>query len=388
MSVDSSTDYYFLLWADNGESYDIGTLANISLVDGQDVTDAWQGTLAINGGEATTYTAPLKRAVAKVNFVEIEGYNASTLSVSYDAYTSFNVAEGATSGDKSAFDIVYTYNGSVVGVLNEEPLYTLASVASADVLEFTFDDTNEVFTLTNIPVQANYTTNIKGHYSALILSALSVEVDEDWSIDPNAPEVIQFNDPIFEEAVLSALGKISGEVVTYEDALTLTTLTITSLGISDVSELQYFTNLTKLYSAYNSFDTLDLSKLSQLSIIICNNNTSLVNVIFPEDKSVIQTMQIQGTSIPELDVTEMTSLSYLYAFDLPYITTLDFRNCTKLSTLNIARDYALETVYLNEGQTNSGSWVFKSITTCTFICTDANGVDTEYASGVLNGTWS
>ncbi|MFI3263757.1 MAG: hypothetical protein SNG38_02090 [Rikenellaceae bacterium] len=380
--LDAEEDYYFLMWADNGESYNADDLTAVSLIDGEAMSEAWQGTLTIpNNATEFTHSVTLKRAIAKINFFEINEFCSPELTVDYSAYTAFNVASGEPAGETSDLSVTYIYSDSVSGVLNNEPLYIFAPVEVATVMDLQFTDVDESFSLTNIPIQANYVTNLCGHYTALINSTVIIDRDQDWLLDPVEPEVIKFADPAFEAAVMSVMGKIEGEVVTYDDALSLTSLDVNNQGISDMSGIEYFTNLTQLYCHYNTFSTLDLSTLTKLTDFKCNNNYNLVELTLAEEaKSKIVYLQIQLTTLPEPDLTGFTSMVQLYIFQMEHLTSLDVRPCTKLTKLNLQYNYGMKTLYFNEGQTDSGTWAFYGLTGVTVYYTDSDGHDTEYSS--------
>lgn len=186
MVVSPSNEYYFLLWADNGVSYEIEELKSVSLVDGEKMTEAWQGTYSIINGSAATYATTLKRAVGKVSLVETESFTASSLTVNFDSYDTFNVAIGGNIGDAVPFEYVYEFEEAVTGTLNEEePIYVFAPLTYSNVIDFTFTAGTSVSETTNTPVQANYITTISGNFSASSLTEniLNVGVSDVWGDD-------------------------------------------------------------------------------------------------------------------------------------------------------------------------------------------------------------
>ncbi|MFI3265401.1 MAG: hypothetical protein SNG38_08935 [Rikenellaceae bacterium] len=179
MIISSAKEYYFLIWADNGTSYDVEDLKSVSLIEDEQMSEAWQGTLSIINGDATSYTATLKRAVGKVNFVETEELAAGTLTVTFDSYAGFNVAIGSTAGDETTFTYDYLFSEAVTGLLNEEPVYVFAPVTYSNVIDFNMGD----LVVSNIPVQANYITTLSGHFSSEAASgtgSIVVSIAEDW----------------------------------------------------------------------------------------------------------------------------------------------------------------------------------------------------------------
>ncbi len=174
--ISSSKEYYFLIWADNGESYNVDDLANVSLIAGEVMTEAWQGTLEILSSSSTLYSATLKRAVGKVNLIETEEFIGS-LSVSFENYSAFNIAIGSTVGDTSTFNYQYSIVESTTGLLNEEPIYVFAPVTYSNVIDFNFGEQS----VTNIPIQANYITSISGNFTSSSLAhTISIDIEEEW----------------------------------------------------------------------------------------------------------------------------------------------------------------------------------------------------------------
>ncbi|MFI3264701.1 MAG: hypothetical protein SNG38_06005 [Rikenellaceae bacterium] len=192
MVINPAQEYYFLIWASDGETYNTEDLTNVSIVDGCEAfTEAWQGTFSIVNGSASSYSTTLKRAVSKVNLVEEEEFTASSLTVSFDAYTAFNVAIGNTAGDTANFKSTFEFTSSVTGQLNDEPIYLFAPVEVSDVMDFTcvYGSSSEV--LTNIPVQANYITTITGHFEGEGAgNTLMIEIVEDWVAGDSDDDVI------------------------------------------------------------------------------------------------------------------------------------------------------------------------------------------------------
>ncbi len=385
-AFDAAEEYYFLLWADNGESYNIEDLSNVSLVDGEEISQAWQGTLDIVGASSNSFAVTLNRAVAKVNLIEANGFYSSELSVAYDRYTAFNVASGDVSGDVSAYSITYEYEKAIQGALNDEPIYLLAPVETANVMDMSFSDLTDSFSVTNIPVQANYITNLNGHFSCLFASSIIVEKsDDDWiDEDPAIVGLVQFKDEVFEEYMLAQFGKILGESLTEEEALTLTTLSMSKKGVTDMTGINSFTNLTSIDCTYNDLTSLDISKLNNLTSLKIAYNYNLVDVVYPEDPSKITLYYCHYVPMAELDLSKFTGLKTLYAYGITTITTIDFRNSTSLSSTHLDNDLGLETIYLNAGQTDSGTWSFKNLTDVSVIFVDEDGHEEVYGYGEVS----
>ncbi|MFI3264702.1 MAG: hypothetical protein SNG38_06010 [Rikenellaceae bacterium] len=386
--ISATKEYYFLVWADDGQTYDVADLKSITLVEGAEaLTEAWQGSMSIINEQTVDYSVNLTRAVARVDLVETKGFSGSYVTATYEGFSAFNIAIGSVSGSSETYSVTYEFEEEVIGQLNaDEPLYIFAPVNYASVTDFYFESDTSEFTISNTPLQANYVTTISGNYSSSTPeSTLVIEKDDLYENDDT---IVTFNDSIFEAYVLDLLGKSSGEIVTVEEAQTITSMDINGMSITDLSGIECFTNLETLLCYGNSFPTLDLSAFTALSMLKTHNNTNLTEIIYPKDQSTIVTLYLHNTGISVLDLTEMTSLNYLSAYDNLNITTLDFRNCSKISkNVYCARCYDLETVYLTAAQ-SALAWNFKSITDCTFIVTETDGTETTYGSGEFSSfTW-
>lgn len=193
MILDRSKAYYCLLWADKGAStsYTVSNLKAVELVSGQKAAEAWHGKVTIEAGTTAALSAVLKRAVSTLSLLETGVVmEHSALTLTFQQPTQFNVL-AATASNLGSFsetiDLSAGASGSVVAPvkLNPTNLYVLASAAAAIVTDLTFTmATNEraepSFEVANVPLQANYMTNIKGHYTNLTSTAFSVSVSNTW----------------------------------------------------------------------------------------------------------------------------------------------------------------------------------------------------------------
>jgi len=181
LTLERSKTYYVLLWADNNASaiYDVTSLKAVKLKTGQLPAEAFYGRLTIAGNQAN-YDVSLKRAVAKLNLNETSNLPKGSVTVKYNQQPAFNAVDGTTSGIAAGLTATVTTTADITGTktapvtLNtDQPIYVLASTAAANV-DFTlqYKDITEIsaeteFTVT-APVQANYNTNIKGHFTTVV----------------------------------------------------------------------------------------------------------------------------------------------------------------------------------------------------------------------------
>ena len=193
MILDRTKDYYCLFWADkDATAYTTTQLKSVTLKSGKTPAEAWFGTATISGKNATQ-TVTLKRAVAKLNLLEIGALlSGTTLTTTFDQPTVFNVSNGEiVRGDADANIVsrteTITLTDAVNGTkenpvtLNSTDYFVLTPVATQYVAAVTFQcGEEEKFEVSNVPFQANYKTNIKGHYTSLASETFTVTCDDAW----------------------------------------------------------------------------------------------------------------------------------------------------------------------------------------------------------------
>ena len=197
MILNSTKTYYCLFWADNGAGYALGdnTLRNVTLTEGHNVSEAFCGKTQIPAGTSTTYTANLKRAVAKVTLKETGEIPAgNTITVKINHHTAYTVRDDTDTGDQVLHTLTWTTTAKSGTAdapvqLNDEDIFVLAPVTRASLRNITFqcNDEGEVM-VSNVPLQANYNTNIKGHYTTVSDQTFNVNVDNKWETGNLAPE--------------------------------------------------------------------------------------------------------------------------------------------------------------------------------------------------------
>lgn len=173
MVLDKTQEYYCLLWADKDGStvYTTTSLKEVTLISGQAPIEAWQGKLKIEKGTTAALSTTLTHAVAKITLLETGVLKAGTLTMTFDQSTKFDVSAGTTSTTASRTETI-----AVAAIdpavpagskINTNDIFVLASTTDAEQPTITFQITGETETtpVSNVPLKANYNTNIKGHYS-------------------------------------------------------------------------------------------------------------------------------------------------------------------------------------------------------------------------------
>lgn len=209
MILDKSKTYYCLFWADNGNSYTITNLQAIALAADKTASEAFYGTSTITTA-AKEQSVTLKRAVGKITLTETKALATGTLTVKYHEKPEFNVLTAKATGTE--IERTATMNIETVVTASEtfgDVIYVFADAGQKALqdVDFTFQMTGFTaepkFTVNNIPLQANYTTNIKGHFTSKSAFSFDVTCENTWS----APD----NDVTFPEPDPTTIGYFSGE---------------------------------------------------------------------------------------------------------------------------------------------------------------------------------
>ncbi len=183
ISINPSEEYHFLMWADDGESYNVGDLKSVSLASGTKyIAEAWHGKCSILRGNMSSYSATLSSAVAKINLVESDQISFNEFKVIYSANKEFNVASGDIQGDDTTFEHIYELNNAT-GLLNSEPICLFAPAGSSSVVDITIYMDGGKQILSNVPVEANSVTTINAHFESMAISNLVINVTQDWVSD-------------------------------------------------------------------------------------------------------------------------------------------------------------------------------------------------------------
>lgn len=214
-TIDGLTDgskYVAYFWADyddvsaswTGGAYDISWYSWIG-VNWNATANAYVAGMAYCGSKAFTagedngagFSVTLNRAVAKVNLIQsAEGIsNGETLVAGYNTkiYYSIKTKSVIANDSDPSTDAIDDYNisyaktvaaGSVAADTELNTFYVLASDAG-ETLDFYFTTDNWATStaVTNVPVKANYQTNIKGGYFANHVAGravFSVTTDNAW----------------------------------------------------------------------------------------------------------------------------------------------------------------------------------------------------------------
>ena len=154
---------------------------------------------------------------------------------------------------------------------------------------------------------------------------------------------------------------------------TVTSLSISALGISDLTGIEYFTALEQLFCDSNQLGTLDVSNNTALTILNCggnqltsldvSNNTALtalrcydnqLTTLDVSQNTALWKLDCWGTQLTSLDVSNNTALTYFWcdfnqltSLDVSQSTALVFLSCgaNQLTSLDVSNNTALDVAY-------------------------------------------
>lgn len=190
-TLDRTKEYYCLFWADKKIDgafvYNATSLQDISVVDGKNPIEAsYCGTQTITGKQ-TTYDVTLGRAVGKINLKEKGSLPAGTKLTMTFNHAKFSVATGKATKTEAIRAEIFTLaagaNGTVTPqVINDREIYTFANKTGNYIASFTFQcDEEAAFDVNSVPMQANYVTNIIGHYTKKTAQTFTITCSDSWN---------------------------------------------------------------------------------------------------------------------------------------------------------------------------------------------------------------
>ena len=179
--------YTCLFWADYGsENYNATDLKNVTLDRGSatniEAFYAKQGITVTDGG---TVNVTLNRAVAKVVLKETDRLEAGKINITYNAAQCFNVSGGDALNEATANELIIIQN-TITGTASQPTevgsFFVLASSNERTLSDFKVKYNSEAEkTISNVPVQANYVTNINGKFSVNVNQLFNISINDVWA---------------------------------------------------------------------------------------------------------------------------------------------------------------------------------------------------------------
>ncbi len=177
--------YTCLFWADYGSgNYDASDLKSVVLQDGATEVEAFYAKQGITVTDGGTVNVTLSRAVAKVVLKETDRLEAGSITVSYDGFKGFDVSQQTgilPSTLTQTLPIASVLTGSATTPTEVGSFLLLANPDERFLSDFRVQYNGEAEkTVTNVPVQANYVTNINGKFSVNANQQFSITIDDNW----------------------------------------------------------------------------------------------------------------------------------------------------------------------------------------------------------------
>lgn len=181
--------YKCLFWADYGstnyDATDLKSVKDLKSTEADANAEAFYASQSVKVSNGNQVNVTLNRAVAKVILRETDVLEPGSMTVTYSRPSSFNVADGTTTGtesDTKTLSIENKIQGTTDSPVEIGSFYVLASADEANLDNFiTKYNEEEEKTISNVPVQANYQTYITGKYGAKVNQQFLIDVNTTWS---------------------------------------------------------------------------------------------------------------------------------------------------------------------------------------------------------------
>lgn len=193
--------YKCLFWADHGsknyDATDLTSVKDLKSTKADANAEAFYASQSVTVSNGNHVNVTLNRAVAKVILRETDELETGSVTVTYSRPTSFNVADGKTTGtesDTKTLSIKKEIQGTTDSPVEIGSFYVLASADEANLDNFiTQHNEEEKKTISNVPVQANYQTYITGKYGAKVNQQFLIDVNTTWSTSNKEGKLLNVN---------------------------------------------------------------------------------------------------------------------------------------------------------------------------------------------------
>lgn len=194
--------YKCLFWADHGstnyDATDLTRVKDLKSTMANANAEAFYASQSVTVSNGNHVNVTLNRAVAKVILRETDELETGSVKVTYSRPTSFNVADGTTTGTESdikTLSIANKIQGTTDSPVEIGSFYVLASANEANLDNFIIQyNKEENKTISNVPVQANYQTYITGRYGAKVNQQFLIDVNTTWSTSDKEGKLLNVNE--------------------------------------------------------------------------------------------------------------------------------------------------------------------------------------------------
>lgn len=244
INLTEGATYTAVFWADydapttasTETTYNANYLNCVQLNDGKEMAMAYCGTSEFTYGSdmQPSYNVTLTRAVAQVNLNQTEAFTATEgdqLTASYSRYFVYNALEESvypsTESWQTYVPVTTALNITAGDVAANATLGNILVFASADEsinTDFSFSYGGTVVgSVTQVPLQANYQTNISGNYhpSFSTTTSFNVTTDDTWNSTPHSGDLTPGTGDGGEEATEDTTKPIIGTIVVTTEGLNI-----------------------------------------------------------------------------------------------------------------------------------------------------------------------
>lgn len=201
--------YTCLFWADNGTPDDaandeyIATDLKAAKLEANTCPThpAYAGTVRITAGTSAVedYSVRLTHAVAKVSYIQDQrAFTAAdnTLAVAFPITYRLNVEDGSVSEiENTTTTHTFAGIGQVDAGTTIATGYVIAPSVTASTQNITVTLNNETSkTISNVPLQRNYNTNLRGAFSDLYNSEMTCDLTQEWGTPEEEKDLISIWD--------------------------------------------------------------------------------------------------------------------------------------------------------------------------------------------------
>lgn len=260
------TNATILFWADYGEKYyDVtGGLKQITMnADAANAPDekseaffSKMANYAFPADASQPIDVVLKRAVAQVVLTETNGLEANkTLAATFDHYPQFSVVEEMPTGTKTSRTVSLAIASAITqGEIGHFCIFAPKGEKHLETFTFTYE--GQTRQLANVPLQANYKTNITGKFDPRVEQQFKITSDDGWETPDHNGSWLKVGDAYthialdgkqYECIVLSA--KYTKAAVIYKNRLPNRTI------IGNTTALNYSDALTQCEGLGGRFPT-------------------------------------------------------------------------------------------------------------------------------------
>lgn len=267
---DLTAPYDFYCWADDGTSYNVADLTQITFTGETPARPAHRGEAKNESVADQTVTIPLSHAVAKVRLQTTADLSGAPVKATANTHTSYNAITGKVSTDVRQVTITKP-DVTTTGATAETPqdvlsFYTLVDAdAPNQTVQLAYGEQTE--DIPNVPIKADYCTTLRGDLTTLgfLSYTVSVSIDQHWNDQTMTYPSMKVNTETHTISTVYA-GDISIDPSVIAKARDAETGNLVIAGPMNTADIQAISQ----WMLRNEYLNLDLSQVTGLTEIPAN----------------------------------------------------------------------------------------------------------------------